>query len=368
MKDFKRLFSGLLLLTSLAGFAGEGDRGGNGGDGIYIDDKLYLLDFVEAGIEESPLIIDVAPTLHTKMRVDMLFPQIGMPRDLIARKITELRNGTFPFFGALLLDVMELYQWRLVNSKLIDIKDENTVLQYENLEQLAVRKNSSIMIDRSLWEKLDDANKVGLIFHEAIYALIKPRMVGGILQQLSDRARELNGKIFGVDSWMNLGTILNEDFDEDMNLVLGDNEIYISTIGGVMYSPLLTFRLESRNDDEDYSTLSFGHSDPAYRIIDQAKYLCRSVKGMEKVIIRDEAKLKAVKLSEFESDGVLRKYARMTDGQVGAKYSTGYREVIQVVAGADCFTETASAIKKILDIVKNRYITYEEVINDEEPN
>jgi hypothetical protein len=366
MKKLKLLLSGMMLLTTLSGFAVGGDRGGNGGDGIYIDDKLYLLDFVEAGIEQSPLIPDyVTPSLLTKLRVDMLFPQEGMPRALIAKKITELREGTFPFFGTLLLNVMELYQWRLVNSKLIDIKDENTVLQYEKLEQLAIRKNSTIMIDRALWEKLDEANKVGLIFHEAIYALIKPRVVDGKMQQLSDRARELTGKLFTDNYWMGLGTILEEDFDEDMNLVIGgDLAISVSTMTGTLYSPKLVIYFE--NDSDRTLELSFGKNDPYdWKMSDIAQSICHRAKKTERLIIRDEANLKAVELAEFESEGVLRKYAKMTNGLDGATYNLNTRNVITVSPGEGCQERVVSNLNDVLEAVKKKYMNAEDEVCEE---
>jgi hypothetical protein len=83
-----------------------------------------------------------------------------------------------------------------VNRSLVDIKDENSLLAYERLHQLAIRRNGTIMIDRDLWGRLDDANKTALVIHEVAYALVKAQDIGGVTVQDSVVAREFTGHLF----------------------------------------------------------------------------------------------------------------------------------------------------------------------------
>jgi hypothetical protein len=178
-------------------FAGE--RGGNGGDGIEIDGKLYVLDLVEAGVEDAPYVgpVDrIAPMI--RRRIEAHFSQTHFPVELIATKLADI-EAVDPVMAHILLRGMELYNWRLVNGGLVDIQDENSLLDYANLSQLAIRRNSTIMINRVLWERLDAANRAALVFHEIVYALVKPVTAGERLTQDSVVARELTGYLFSQD-------------------------------------------------------------------------------------------------------------------------------------------------------------------------
>lgn len=178
-------FLALVLLTTSPIFASDK---GNGGDGIIIRGKIYVLDLVESGVEEDPYFdssIKTDPKI--KARIEKILPAKDYPTELLANKIQEIAKLD-PIYAQILLRTMELYNWRQVNSALLDIKDETSILAYKNLVQLAVRKNTFILIDKGLWAKLDAKNQAALIFHEVLYAYMKGNN--------SDHVRELNGYIF----------------------------------------------------------------------------------------------------------------------------------------------------------------------------
>ena len=86
----------LLLIIFLAqlnySFAGN-KEGGNGGDGIYIDGKIYLLDFIEAGIERDAYI---DPELQADSEINSyLEASVGhisdMPTSLLGSKFMEIK-------------------------------------------------------------------------------------------------------------------------------------------------------------------------------------------------------------------------------------------------------------------------------------
>ncbi|MDP7320814.1 MAG: hypothetical protein QF441_09415 [Bacteriovoracaceae bacterium] len=182
----------LLIMNNLA-FSQErysteasfsGDKG-NGGDGLVIDNKPYLYDLVEAGVHKNPFFDSrVTSDSYLKGEVENIFfhaPHINT--DLITRKLMEVYN-TDKVFGISLLYAMKFYSWRWVDLSLYDIPDDgDTVIRYDRnkLVQLAVRYNRSITVDVNHWNNLNPGNQVALIFHEAIYALMKPKIAKGDL-------------------------------------------------------------------------------------------------------------------------------------------------------------------------------------------
>jgi hypothetical protein len=200
------VFSTLLLGTS----AFAGNEKGNGGDGLWLDGKLYSLDLVEAGVEVNPYFDNTIPM--NEVILDRLTKKLDSkvyPVKLLAAKLSEI-SSVHTKLAIIILKSIEMYQWRLVNSSLMDVQDENSILAYPSadLVQLATRKLTTISIDRSLWAKLDDANKVALVIHEMMYALdvpvheLNPYKTGEYLNywsQSSPSARQLTGYFFTQD-------------------------------------------------------------------------------------------------------------------------------------------------------------------------
>lgn len=202
----------LVLLEALTVSAQKrkrGNEGGGGGDLVYVNGKYYLLDLLEAGVEENPYIDhSITPNPDYVQRLNSVLPA-GFPNELIAKKMTEIERLN-KMTALVLIRTIEAYQWKLVNSALLDIQDEFTDLDIprQNLLQLAVRKSSTILVDRDLWKKIDVGNQVALVFHEVIYALHPPVNSGymiwlgyhtgykPIMYQMSEKAREVTGYLF----------------------------------------------------------------------------------------------------------------------------------------------------------------------------
>lgn len=193
------------LLVILISFVGSinhsfaGTESGNGGDGILIKGKLYLLDLVEAGIEENPYFdSNVLVEAYFKKGIDEALAASSFPNQLIISKLSEV-SKIDPIFARNILFAIQNFRWSLVSSELINIPDEDSVLPTKDMRQLAIRKDRSILIDRLLWNQLDTANKVALIFHEAIYAIQVPEAdpaVKGTFRQSSSIARQLTSYLF----------------------------------------------------------------------------------------------------------------------------------------------------------------------------
>ena len=188
-----------LVFANSFSIASEGGVG-NGGDGVYINNKLYLLDLVEAGIQQKPKYGTAIRTDILKRVEGILNPQ-EFPTKVIAAKLTEYHPNVRVIERH--LQLIENLKWNFSDAPLVNVKDENSVLR-PNFVQLAIRRKDRVRIDRKLWEQLDEANRAALIFHEIYYtyAQIKQgqKVIGKTTvkysYQDSNYARENVGEVF----------------------------------------------------------------------------------------------------------------------------------------------------------------------------
>jgi len=200
----------LLSLSFLIGGTLSADQEvGNGGDGVMINGKPYLLDFVEQGVNHKPRFKnpqDYSKRVARKLQRSISLP--GLRYDLLAAKIREIQRYS-PVMAYFLIYASEHFLWRLAGPEkvkeeservdLIDVEDEDSVIDLKKLKkvQLAIRRGANITISRYYWEKLTDENRVGLIFHELLYALVKPdKQSSYVWSQSQTKARAINGLIF----------------------------------------------------------------------------------------------------------------------------------------------------------------------------
>ena len=190
-KSIKYITFFLLLGIPLAH---AGKEVGNGGDGIYYKGKLTLLDFVEHGIEDpsinSPTILPAISEYPFRKTIP-----VGIPKDLLYRKISEIYEANLQALAYGYLRVLDLYEIKFVDYPLANSEDENTAVRGE-LHQLALRLGSSILIQRELWNQLDDKNKIGLLIHELTFALIRPVKNSTGMIQRSEKVREICAFLF----------------------------------------------------------------------------------------------------------------------------------------------------------------------------
>lgn len=204
---FQILQIAILLTNSLTvAFAGQE---GHGGDGLIINGKPYLLDLVEAGVEDKPLYnanIKINPLIMQSLTRSL--PQFDSATNKLAKKLSEI-HAVSPRIAWALTYSFDFYDFRLVNPSLVNIPDEDSSIDYnpKDLVQLAIRKGPSILINRESWAKLDSHHQAALLLHEMVYALAnieqvdvfvgydsigKPIFVSG-QGQLSAPARSLVG-------------------------------------------------------------------------------------------------------------------------------------------------------------------------------
>ncbi|MGE3610574.1 MAG: hypothetical protein AB7I27_13370 [Bacteriovoracaceae bacterium] len=223
MKTFVTLLSVFFIFNASAGH-----DTGSGGIGIEVDKKIYLYDFVEAGIEENVFIksgmddemgasIIVKATLLTSKEV----------QDLVTAKLNEIYKNS-PTAALKLLQTLRKYQWRFVKPSLIRTADIGKTPIKLNLDekQLAYRDDNLnvVTIDKDLLARMPISHQVGLYFHEILYAISKDND--------SSKARTVNAYLFHPSfEYTDLNALRSEFYliDEKENYVSYSEYKYINS-------------------------------------------------------------------------------------------------------------------------------------------
>ena len=183
----------LLSLVSSTVFA-DPDRVGNGGDGVIVGNHIYVLDLVEAGVEENPFFNEeIQIDTEIQRRLEVVFSKIpNMPVNLLARKFSEIK-ALDRILGLALLKTAKMYHWRLINEKFTDNQDENRILDYDpqDIVHLAKRNSRTARLQKEFWNdsRLNDSHRVALVTHEIVSALVQDIL----------RTQEITGYLFTED-------------------------------------------------------------------------------------------------------------------------------------------------------------------------
>ena len=190
-----------VLISALSSTAFSGTETGNGGVGTMFMGKLTLLDFVEQGIE-NPKIEQMAPVKDIKKLLDLGNIPPEIPRELLEQKLSEIYEHGDHGLALALANILTIYRVKFVKYELQHTEDEHTTVKGD-LFQIAVRLGSSYFINKELWDRLDNVNKIGLLMHEFIFTIIKPEKAFNKELQRSERVREINAYFFGENWYKN---------------------------------------------------------------------------------------------------------------------------------------------------------------------
>jgi len=173
----------------------HGSEGVGGGGGVIHGNKTYVVDLVEAGVEDHPFFdpaVKANPDFSNKI-ASALKNVPNAPVDLLSQKLNEIYTYCDHATPYAILQMLELYSWQMVDFSLIHIPDENPVVDVPAKDQiqLAARTHQTVKIDSQRWNALDAENKAALILHEAIYALSS--------NHSSDSARAIVGYLLSPD-------------------------------------------------------------------------------------------------------------------------------------------------------------------------
>jgi len=264
MKFISLLCSVFLISSAMAK---GGDFAGNGGDGVRLDGHLYSLDLFEAGRHTTPFLKQYSPELINTSFQDArdsleIFPSAA--QDMVIRKLLEIQEMN-PLLSFTLAKAISMFEWNAVETQLLNIADEDTPLNIDPnlLEQLAIRKGESILVDRKKLSELNDVNAAALVFHEMIYALSpfekmeNPDFDNGAdsFRQSSFKAREIVGYMFGP-SFQKKGLMA---FNRKMESFFPDGKtafaFRIEPDGNILISKNATYKYSE--DVHDYSDVSY---------------------------------------------------------------------------------------------------------------
>jgi hypothetical protein len=168
----------LLLLTMLPAGASRGYVVGNGGDGIEINGRLVLADLVAHGLEDRALLPEGKPSLEMYIAAANAGYPRGFPVMKFARKLEELESR-MPGLAGLVLLAYSRYNWRSTSSAQEggfsddDLGSEFWSRFHGRRRQLAWRFQNEIYLLKPEWERLDDQNKIALVFHESLSGLLR---------------------------------------------------------------------------------------------------------------------------------------------------------------------------------------------------
>lgn len=162
---------------------------GNAGSGVSVHGALFVQDLYSVSAHLKPYI---GPSVDLRLAALKKFP-FPIPETLLLQKLTDL-NKAATHLGDFLILAMNEYDWILVDEELVLLDEGNDPVALPagaERVQLANRLQGLIRINSHGWSKLDDANKVALLIHEAVYSLLTPNLIKG-----AQSARYLTGQFF----------------------------------------------------------------------------------------------------------------------------------------------------------------------------
>jgi len=184
----------ILPQLSQAGFYGQ-DKGG--GMVLNYKGQYQLLDFAENGLEQSATLSTTqADRWQVRRRLEVSLNNDPVVATAAANKLYEVASKNLHMGRALYKNFFEIYSWRIVSWDLVQTRDVGTspIISEGVLYQAAVRDDAQkvIWINKQIWGKLSLSHKVGLIYHEAFYALTSLALE----QYTSVLARNLTAHVF----------------------------------------------------------------------------------------------------------------------------------------------------------------------------
>lgn len=180
---------------------------GNGGHGVVIGGKVYLVDLVQAGLEHSVGAFYIEHKKKNNFEGLLRHGVLTNGRDsgdsslFPYRSVGERLYGIYqgqPVLAMALLETIRMYQWNFIDRELNKIPLRGTVASFDEgtVMLVANRSGRSIYVSAPAFKRMDDLNRAALVIHEALYALIRPTRIEGKLTQNTARVREVTSHLF----------------------------------------------------------------------------------------------------------------------------------------------------------------------------
>lgn len=190
----------LIIFLVLPSFARAGFLFvGNGGEGIQVNGQLYTRDLYDYDLHLNPWFgTSIDSRILTEVRAWDELPLNETQKLLLARKLTDVET-VHRDLGRGLLMALRYFDWSFTSESvtLIEPDELRKMVLPEQRVAIANRYYHSIQLNKVHFDRLNDENKMALILHEAIYALM-PAVTGpkkGLTQSLSG-TRLLTSRFF----------------------------------------------------------------------------------------------------------------------------------------------------------------------------
>lgn len=164
---------------------------GNGGCGRVTNGRVVLEDFYAYGVNNPYLGDAEGPIDLSRLRLDDFFSEFGIGKELLQAKFNQLERIS-PGLGKSTLAVLLSYEWKAVSAPLY----LNLQCTQKNQVQVANRYRGRITMDKNILLKMAVPDRLGLIFHEIIYSLIKPTCDDAICRQDAGKAKLITALLF----------------------------------------------------------------------------------------------------------------------------------------------------------------------------
>ena len=172
MKKILVLFS---ILLSLHADAGGFVIVGNGGEGVMIDGRIYNRDLYDFDLHFFPWIGPTRdPEIERALKDWNPLNLSVQQKDLLVRKLSDLENAE-AHLGKVLALAFRVFSWRFTDGELVLIQPDQIrkVLDQSQRVSIANRHGQTVLIQKMSFSLLNDENKIALLIHEIVYALMR---------------------------------------------------------------------------------------------------------------------------------------------------------------------------------------------------
>lgn len=146
---------------------------GSGGEGYESHGKIFTRDLFDYDLHEAPWFgTERDPILAAQLAKWNPLELSPQELDLLLRKLTDL-NSAHNFLGDDLLMVLEYFNWSYTKDPLVLLEPDEIRKPIDKTKRVSIanRFMNSIVINRELFQRLDEKNKIALLLHEAIYSV-----------------------------------------------------------------------------------------------------------------------------------------------------------------------------------------------------
>lgn len=189
----------LLHLVSASFAAPRGHGVGNGADGYFFasSGKVILREIYEEGLQNMSWPVHAQ---HSRFRERAFFIlESEIERTMMASKLLSI-NIEIPGFADAMVAVADQIKWTFIAAPLTPIDytgDEPSQFAGAEHRQIAIRLGREVHIHRDSWDRMSAENRIALLFHECIEAMLPEiRRTDGYQEQSSSDARKLTSRLF----------------------------------------------------------------------------------------------------------------------------------------------------------------------------